>query len=153
MDDQAILDVAIIGGGFSGLSLAQRLHEVNRNFSVFESRVRFGGRIYSVPVSSFKDQSNKNFRCDLGPSWVWPDLQPRIARFIEKNNIEKFSQWTSGKNLYQTDRQQVPLAYVDDTTYGSACRIQGGAYELIHVLLQQLPQEISAAQSPRRPVK
>lgn len=139
--DQEILDVAIIGGGLSGLSLAQRLDDANRSFTLFESRVRFGGRIYSVPVSSFKDRSKTNFRCDLGPSWVWPDSQPRIAEFIEKNNIEKYSQWNSGKNLYHKDRQQPPIAYVSDSTYDSACRIKGGAYQLIYVLLQQLPME------------
>lgn len=134
-----MLDVAIIGGGLSGLSLAQRLFEANRTFSVFESRVRFGGRVYSVPVSSLKYRQNTNFRGDLGPSWVWPDDQPRIANFIEKNKIEKYSQWSSGKTLYQTAREHSPLAYADHNTYGSAYRISGGAYQLIHVLLKQLP--------------
>ena len=41
--NKMILDVAIIGGGLSGLSLAHGLLKENRNIAVFESRERFGG--------------------------------------------------------------------------------------------------------------
>lgn len=136
-----MLDVAIIGGGLSGLSLAQRLLDANRDFTVFESRVRFGGRIFSAPAFRVKGRPSTDFKCDLGPSWVWPDYQPHVARFIEKNDIDVYSQWASGKTLYQNQREQPPQAYVDHSTYESARRINGGTYRLVETLLRQLPQD------------
>ena len=136
-----MLDIAIIGGGFSGLSLAQSLQDANRSFGVFESRDRFGGRIFSIPGSQTNDGSNSNFKYDLGPSWIWPDFQPRITHFTAQNDIEMYPQWTNGKALYQTDRELPPQAYVDHATYEPARRIQGGAYRLVEALLQNLPDE------------
>jgi monoamine oxidase len=133
-----MLDIAIIGGGLSGLSLAQILMTQNRSFAVFESRDRFGGRILS---QSATDGDETGFRVDLGPSWIWPDFQPRIADFVQQNDIEVFSQWTEGKALYQTEREAPPQAYVDHETYGPARRVSGGSYRLVETLLQQLPVE------------
>lgn len=127
-----MLDIAIIGGGLSGLSLAQQLLDKQGNIAVYEARERFGGRILSLP----EDQS---FRYDLGPSWIWPELQPRIASFIRQHGIEIYPQWCSGISFYQTDRSQPPHAYRDEGMYSSARRIAGGAYRLINVLLQTLP--------------
>ena len=136
-----MLDIAIIGGGLSGLSLARRLQDEQCTFAVFESRDRFGGRIFSLSPPRGKDGTESAFRDDLGPSWIWPEFQPRIARFIQQNGIEVYSQWVNGKTLYQTDREMPPQAYVDHSTYESARRINGGAYRLVEVLHQQLPQD------------
>jgi monoamine oxidase len=128
------LDIAIIGGGLSGLSLAKYLLDAGRKVRLFESRDRFGGRIISLPVG--------NHRHDLGPSWVWPLMQPRLSRFIEAHNIEVFPQWLSGNSLYQPVREMPPQSFVDHSTYESARRIRGGAYALVEVLLQQLPESL-----------
>ena len=86
-----MLDVAIIGAGLSGLSLADRLLESNGNIAVFEARNRCGGRIlsHSMPATDFAG--------DLGPTWVWPDHQPRIAALIKRLGLQLFGrQWDSG---------------------------------------------------------
>jgi monoamine oxidase len=127
-----ILDIAIIGGGLSGLSLAQGLLQSGRNIAVFESRNRYGGRIVSRPAGS-------DFRYDLGPSWIWPEFQPRLASFIEHNNIEVYPQWTRGSSLYQTERTGAPQVYVDHSTYETARRIKGGTYRLVDSLLRGIP--------------
>lgn len=132
-----MLDIAIIGGGLSGLALAQRLQDTDRSFAVFESSERFGGRILSLP----RPQSDANFKYDLGPSWIWPEFQPRMAHFIEVNHIEVYPQWASGNALYQTHSELPPQAYVDYETYESARRIDGGTYRLVETLLCQLPQD------------
>ena len=41
-------DIAIIGGGLSGLALARHLARDGCDFQLFEARNRFGGRIHSL---------------------------------------------------------------------------------------------------------
>lgn len=127
-----MLDIAIIGGGLTGLSLAQGLMQKSQNLAVFEARERFGGRILSLPHTS-------SFRHDLGPSWIWPELQPRISHFITEYGIEIFPQWCRGTSFYHTERLQPAQAYVDQGTYAGARRVQGGAYRLIETLLELVP--------------
>ena len=132
-----MLDVAIIGGGLAGLSLARQLQAKQLDYTVFESRTRFGGRILSrAPAIS---SSDSGFRFDLGPSWIWPDEQPLIASLLQQFSIACYPQWQEGINLYMNERDAPPQGYRDDTGYYGAYRIAGGTYQLINVLLQQLP--------------
>lgn len=130
--NRMMLDIAIIGGGLAGLSLAQRLLDSKRSVAVFEARDRFGGRIVSLPL-------DHPFRYDLGPSWIWPELQPRLARFIAEHHLGIYPQWFNGTSLYQSERTSPPQAYVDHGSYAPARRVHGGTYHLIETLLQQLP--------------
>jgi monoamine oxidase len=130
-----MLDLAIIGGGLAGLSLAQRLTEGDRRIAVFEARDRCGGRIDSPAVA-------QDFHCDLGPSWIWPDFQPRITAFLERYQLDVYPQWTRGHSLYQSERTSPAQVYLDEHTYAPARRIQGGTYRLIEVLVQALPSSL-----------
>lgn len=125
-------DIAIIGGGLSGLSLAHELVPAGRDVRVFEARGRWGGRIVSLPEAA-------TFRHDLGPSWVWPDFQPRLVDFIRRHKLDVYPQWNSGKSLYQTSATQPAQAYLDEGTYAPARRIDGGMYRLIEAVLPALP--------------
>jgi len=133
-----MLQVAIVGGGLSGLALAEHLQSAQLRFAVFEARNRFGGRILSHTPES---QTGKPapFRNDLGPSWVWPDIQHRIAEFINRHGLSTMAQWQEGLALYLPDRKAKPQAFRDNTTYASARRIEGGSYRLIESLLCRLP--------------
>jgi monoamine oxidase len=135
-----MLDIAIIGAGLSGLSLADRLLEDNRHIAVFEARNRYGGRILSRSVASGSTASA--FAVDLGPTWVWPDHQPRIAALAERLGLAFFRQWDSGHSLYQIDARSAPTRYIDTRTHDSARRIKGGCQQLIAGLLQRLPDSI-----------
>ncbi|MGY6274634.1 flavin monoamine oxidase family protein [Methylomonas sp. MgM2] len=129
-----MLDIAIVGGGLSGLSLARRLQSQRREFALFEARERFGGRV----LSHAAPPGYPGFRNDLGPSWIWPDDQRRIAAFLAENGMHTFPQWLDGRALYQSERQLPPQAYLDHTTYATARRIAGGSYRLIEVLLERV---------------
>lgn len=59
------LDVLVIGGGFAGLSAAQRLVETGLHVAVLEARPRVGGRAYTVR-NAFDEP------IDLGGQWVGP---------------------------------------------------------------------------------
>ena len=127
-----MLDVAIVGGGLAGLSLAKHLLTSSQAVAVFEAAERYGGRILSTPARD-------GFAYDLGPSWIWPVLQPRLARLVEEGEIRVFPQYLEGRALYQVGRADEMQAYVDRETYAEARRIQGGAYGLVEMLLQQIP--------------
>ena len=130
-----MLDVAIIGGGLAGLSLARHLNTLGIDFCVFEARPRFGGRILS---QSINDESSE-FRIDLGPSWIWPDDQPLMAEFIQQNKLECYQQWNHGQSLFQPEAEQTPQRFNDPATYADARRLKGGSQVLIDNLLQALP--------------
>lgn len=133
-ESDGIVDIAIIGGGLAGLSLAHGLLDMGQGVAVFEARDRFGGRILSLALEPA-------FRYDLGPGWIWPELQPRLTQFIVDHGVDIYPQWSDGLSLYHTDRLQPPQAYQDDGVYRLARRIQGGTQGLIDVFLRTLPPE------------
>ncbi len=63
-----VWDVAIVGGGLSGLVSAFHLLEASSGLKIilFEASERIGGRLYS-----------KN-GFDLGGTWSWPDHDQRV---------------------------------------------------------------------------
>lgn len=135
-----MLDIAIIGAGLSGLSLVDRLLEGNRNIAVFEARNRYGGRILSRSIASGSTASS--FMVDMGPTWLWPDYQPRIAALAERLGLELFRQWDAGHSLYQVDAHSAPAMYIDTETHDTARRIKGGCHQLTAGLLQRIPGSI-----------
>lgn len=92
------IDVLIVGGGLSGLSLGHGLaaRDSSINFLLVEARSRFGGRILSTTVKG----SDSSAAFDLGPAWFWPG-QPRIAALVEHRGLESFDQFASGDFIYQ----------------------------------------------------
>lgn len=130
-------NLAIIGGGLSGLTLAQLLNDNGVDFQLFEARDRFGGRVLSHTVDS-----NSDMRFDLGPSWIWPEEQPLVAGFIERHGLATFDQWQQGISLYQTDRELPAQGFRDPAAYAGAQRLVGGSQVLIDQLLSMLPSHL-----------
>lgn len=84
--------VLIVGGGLSGLYLADQLQRVGIDYQLVEAADRFGGRILTVTCGT------ADF--DLGPAWVWPG-QPRIAALLERLNLVSFEQYSKGAAVFQ----------------------------------------------------
>lgn len=80
-------DILIVGGGLSGLALADHLTRAGRDHLLIEAQERLGGRILSPEVMGA--------RFDLGPAWFWPD-QPRIAALAQRFDIPVFEQYAEG---------------------------------------------------------
>ncbi|MCK9607154.1 MAG: FAD-dependent oxidoreductase [Methylomonas sp.] len=129
-----MLDIAIIGAGLSGLALAEQLQNGERKIAVFEARARGGGRILTQTLADPK------LALDLGPTWLWPDQQPRIAKLVHRLRLKLFQQWDKGHGLYQIDAGQAPSLYIDLETHAGSRRIEGGCGQLINGLMQLLPQ-------------
>lgn len=131
-----MLDVAIVGGGLAGLSLALRLEEMGCAYGVYEARERFGGRILTYrPLDT--DDPSSGF--DLGPTWLWPVQQPRIANLVVELGLEMFSQWDDGHTVYQPAATAPPQLFLDRETHAQARRLRGGAIRLVEGLVARLP--------------
>lgn len=84
--------VLIVGGGLSGLYLADRLQRAGIDYQLVEAADRFGGRILTVTCGT------ADF--DLGPAWFWPG-QPRIAELLKRLNLVSFEQYSKGAAVFQ----------------------------------------------------
>ncbi|MGI1660943.1 flavin monoamine oxidase family protein [Palleronia sp. KMU-117] len=114
-------EIAIVGGGLSGLALAARLQDADVDFHLFEARSRLGGRIavLNTPTGSV----------DLGPSWFWPG-QPRIASLVNDLGVRAFPQYATGDVCFEDDRGTVHRGMGFASMEGSF-RLEGGMESLI----------------------
>jgi monoamine oxidase len=82
------VDVAIIGGGLSGLSAARRLRAGGRSVTVLEARERVGGKMRTDIIDGH--------RADLGAHWIGP-TQDRIAALARELGVHVERQHLEGK--------------------------------------------------------
>ena len=119
----------IIGGGLSGLALAETLQSLNQNYVLVEARSRFGGRIKTEHLNSGY--------FDMGPAWFWPG-QPRMAALIDRLGLEQFDQFASGDLMYENERGQVQRGRGFSSMQGS-WRLKGGLAALTAALADRIP--------------
>src|SRR5262245_11563571 len=88
-----ILDVAIIGGGLSGLTSARDLHRAGcESFVVLEARHRVGGRTYDHDLGH-------GVISEGGGQWIGPG-QTAIADLARELEIDTFETYYRGKTVY-----------------------------------------------------
>jgi len=128
-----MIDTAIVGGGVCGLELATRLHAQGANFRIFEARERSGGRVLTKTGS-------KGGALDMGPTWFWPDTEPRIARRLDELGLASFPQHDSGTILKLEDPNKPAEPAEMNSVHGGARRIVGGSVKLVEALAASLPE-------------
>ena len=124
-------DVIIIGGGLSGLALADHLQRAGIAYRLLEARARFGGRIKVASVGEGY--------FDLGPSWFWPG-QPRMAAMVNRFGLTVFDQYSTGTLCYEDEAGIVHRDLGFSSMEGSY-RIQGGIAALIDGLVASLDRQ------------
>ncbi len=122
-------DVLILGGGLSGLRLADLLHRAGLSFQLFEARPRWGGRITALEAPGG--------RVDLGPSWFWPG-QARIAGLVADLGLARLAQHAKGEILFEQALGVVQRGAGFGSMEGSF-RLDGGMIGLIEGLVARLP--------------
>lgn len=120
--------IVIIGGGLAGLCAAWMLEQQGVPYRLLEARARLGGRILTVDAGF-----------DLGPSWIWPNVQPRITDLVAELGIDTFAQYCEGDVVFHRRARDVPQRYRADTSVTGARRLAGGTSTLIEALAQRLP--------------
>lgn len=122
-------DILIVGGGLSGLALAEELNARGTDFQLVEARDRLGGRILSQPHGAA--------HFDMGPAWFWPG-QPRIDALIDRLGLARFEQFSTGELSFEDERGQVQRGVGYASMQGS-WRLEGGLKALIDALASALP--------------
>lgn len=124
----------IVGGGLSGLALADALDAKGRDYLLLEARSRFGGRILTEKLDTEKFGTGY---FDMGPAWFWPG-QPRIAGLIDRLGLTKFEQFCDGNLTYEDEQGDVRHGKGFAAMQGS-WRLKGGLGALIDALVDRLP--------------
>jgi monoamine oxidase len=119
-------DLIVIGAGLSGLALARAAAQRGAEVVVLEARARVGGRVLSHRSAAGA--------YDLGPAWVWPSIQPRIAREVNAASLSLYEQAEAGGVVYQdhTGRtQRLPHGFAQELP---SMRIIGGVAALVEAV-------------------
>lgn len=126
------VDTIIIGAGLSGLHAASLLTGEKKSFVVLEARDRVGGRILSPQY--------QDFFSDLGPSWYWPDINPKTTRLIKDLGLQGYPQYEDGLGLFQSANGAVHTVrgYPMQPT---SWRLRGGMDALIAGLCKVIPED------------
>jgi monoamine oxidase len=128
-------DCVIVGGGLSGLYAAWQLEQAGIDYRLLEARARLGGRIDAV---TRVQADGGSARYDLGPAWVWPQLQPRMAQLVAALDVPLFGQQVAGAGLYEDATTNGPLRLDTPSPHGESLRIAHGALSLIEALADRL---------------
>ena len=125
------VDTIIIGGGLSGMYAAYLLSKKNISFVVLEARERIGGRILSL--------EHHGFFSDLGPSWYWPEINPKMMHLIQTLGLTGYQQFETGMGRFENLNGFVQTVRGYSTS-PTSWRLTGGMTALITKLLETIPQ-------------
>lgn len=137
--------VAILGGGLSGVYAARLLNQLGLSFCLFEARSALGGRLLSLSPEDMtgtgaraKVQPDANNRFDLGATWFWPGIQPQLGQLIAELRLEVFEQPAKGDWLVERSRSAPPGRGRGHPSWPPSMRMAGGMASLVDALSQKL---------------
>lgn len=129
-----VLDVAVVGAGLCGLALARTLSRQGLTVLVLEARPRLGGRALTPTCP------HTGLTQDLGPTWFWPDTEPRMQALLAALGLPHLPQHDPGDALWLTDPNREPEKRTEaDGVHAGAHRIEGGTGQLVQALAASLP--------------
>ena len=134
-DPQALhapAQVVVIGAGLSGLLAAHLLERLGLGVTLLEARDRVGGRVFGVPTD------DGTHRFDLGPAWVWPELNPRTTEWLRTLGLALFEQQGHGAGLVESPSQAVRRHATGFAQQPPSMRLVGGTTRLTDALRAQL---------------
>jgi len=129
--------VIIIGAGLSGLYAAWRLHQQQQDVLLLEARGRIGGRILSV-----NSGDKPGSAIDMGPAWLWPQLQPKLNDLLQELDLPLFRQFTAGDMLFESATSKIER-YTGQSSHSESYRLVGGNQQLIKAIQSKLPETMT----------
>ncbi|MEM9063189.1 MAG: NAD(P)/FAD-dependent oxidoreductase [Pseudomonadota bacterium] len=130
--EQIDTDIAIVGAGLSGLTLARELARRGRAVCVLEARERIGGRILSPT-----DEKGDALPYDMGPAWIWPH-NSGLLRLLSDLTIGTFPQFAEGKLAFEDPSGNVRRD-LDFAPMAGSLRVVGGLDRVVRALADGLP--------------
>lgn len=120
--------IVVVGAGLSGLVAAYLLERAGRDVILIEARKRIGGRVlgWSTGLAAH--------RFDLGPAWVWPQANPRLAAWLSGLGLTLFEQYEQGAGLVELPSQAVRRHSTGFAQQPPSMRVVGGMACLIDAL-------------------
>lgn len=129
--------IAIVGAGLSGLYAAYLLEQQGiEDYMVLEARARVGGRVVSASCEG--TEANDFNRFDLGPTWFWPSIQPRLDRLMTDLGLERFEQHETGDILVERSPREPSLRMRGYAMSPQSVRVVGGMAALVDALRSRL---------------
>lgn len=116
----------------SGVYAAFLLAAKKQPFVLLEARSRLGGRILCP--------EHNDFAADLGPSWYWPAINPKMDALIQEMGLDGYPQFEAGLGRFQARDGRV------ETIPGHPMeprgrRLSGGMISLVNALCATLPRQ------------
>lgn len=97
------VDVAIVGGGLSGLTAARHLIAANKSVLVLEARERLGGRVLGRELSTRPGEFT-----EVGAEYIGA-TQDRIFALTADLGLETFRAYTNGSSLFINNGTVTPI--------------------------------------------
>jgi len=123
-------NIAIIGGGLSGLTLAYLLEKQGYKITILEASSRIGGRIHTV-------EGKLGTHLELGATW-FSDIHVKLVLLLKELGLKKYPQYTKGTTIFQTKSFEPPQLFTIPDSEQPSFRIAGGTYSLIDALKNNL---------------
>ena len=132
----------IVGAGLSGLYMAHLLEKAGKDYRLIEARDRIGGRVLSSPVLNTSKTLSPLDTFDMGPSWFWPQIHPRMSKLIKKLQLSIFSQHSQGEYLIENQQNSPAVRYKSGYEQSpKSMRVAGGMQSITDALLVTLEQD------------
>ncbi|MBS0393134.1 MAG: FAD-dependent oxidoreductase [Proteobacteria bacterium] len=123
-------DLIVIGAGLSGLAVARRASASGADVVVLEARARVGGRVLS--------HRTRSGAYDLGPAWIWPAIQPRVAQAAREAGLILIEQTAAGDFVYQDHSGRTQRLSHGFAQEPPSMRIVGGVTALVEAVASGL---------------
>ena len=111
-----------------------------RGLQLFEARDRLGGRILTVDATGAP--SDDGF--DLGPSWIWPRMQPAFAALAHELGLPTFGHTSAGDVVFERMSREPPQRYAGPTQEPQSMRLAWGTAALVSAMAPTIHEACAA---------